>query len=79
MRKVSLLLALVAFSATASFANSKEVKPSFKKISPEKELVKKSCTVNVKYGKNDITITNTCDCTQKEACDGAYKVATILL
>lgn len=38
-----------------------------------------SCTVTVKIGKVSSTVTTTCDCTQKEACSAAYKLATLIL
>jgi hypothetical protein len=44
-----------------------------------KNAVKTSCTVSVKTGKYDVTITNSCDCSRKAACDGAYAVASLLL
>jgi hypothetical protein len=38
-----------------------------------------SCTVVVKFGKITSTVTSSCECTMKEACAAAYKLATILL
>jgi hypothetical protein len=36
-----------------------------------------SCTVTVQFGESTVTITNTCDCTQTAACDGAYAIARL--
>jgi hypothetical protein len=79
MKKISLLFAFMAFFGAASFANTKEVKPMDKKIVKKETLVKASCTVTVSYGSTTTKITTSCDCTQKQACDAAYKLATILL
>lgn len=35
------------------------------------------CTVSIKYGKTITTVTASCDCTMKEACEAAYKLAAV--
>lgn len=49
------------------------------KKASEDLLVVSSCKVSVSYGKTNITINYSCECSQKSACDIAYKIATILL
>jgi hypothetical protein len=35
------------------------------------------CTVSIKYGKIITTVTASCDCTMKEACEAAFKLAAV--
>lgn len=57
-----------------AFANGNIEKP----ISSDLEgFVETSCTVSVSFGDTNVSITATCDCTQTEACDRAYKVARL--
>jgi cell division inhibitor SulA len=79
MKKISLMLAFVALTATASFAKGSIKKPTNLKKMENKALVETSCTVSVKTGKYNATITWRCDCTRREACDMAYKLAGALL
>lgn len=79
MKKISLLFAFVALTATASFAKGSIKKSTNLKKIEKKALVETSCTVSVKSGKYNATITWTCDCTRREACDRAYKLAGALL
>ena len=85
MKKVSFLFAFVLLIATASNAetsNVKKVEPTSVTTEIEAEmLIKESCTVKVTTGGYESTITFTCqtDCTKKEACDKAYAAASFLL
>lgn len=45
--------------------------------SKSNEDAKSSCTVNVTTGGYNVTITVTCACTQKQACDKAYALASL--
>ncbi len=74
---MSVLLAIAALCSTASFANTKEVKPVTKNAINRKMPFTTSCTVTVAFKKTNVTITNSCTCTQTEACDGAYKIARL--
>lgn len=76
MRKISFLFAFVVLSATVSFANNTDKVPTIEKLIAKNNT---SCTVKVTPGGYNVTITNTCNCTAKQACDGAYKIATVLL
>lgn len=70
-----------------ALANNNEIKPTNNSgISKELVWIKKfkndtdkknSCTVTVKTGTRDVTITVTCECTTSSACNQAYAIATI--
>lgn len=77
MKKLSLVIAFAFFGATASFAKS-GISKSALKVKPT-AAVKTSCTVKVTSGKYDVSITITCDCTRRQACDVAYKLASVTL
>ena len=90
MKIKTLMMSLVlSIGCLAAFATSSDVTKQeplpFKSVHLLKatEIVSKpvvnTCTVTVKYGRTNITITNSCDCSMKEACAGAYRLATILL
>jgi hypothetical protein len=90
MKLKTIMLSLVlSIGSIAAFAASNNVAKletlPFKSVQFLKttEIVSKpvnnTCTVTVKYGKSNITITNTCDCSMKDACAGAYRLATIFL
>jgi hypothetical protein len=71
---------MAAFTS-AKAADQKEISP-FSKLQSSVIVSKpetSTCTVTVKYGKISSTITISCECTTKEACSAAYKLATILL
>ena len=83
---MSLALSIGCLAAFASSNDVAKMEPlPFKSVQLLKttEIVSKpvtnTCTVTVKYGKTNITITNSCDCSMREACNGAYQIATILL
>lgn len=84
---MSLLLSSCVISAFATSGEPNKQEPlPFKSLTSSlqsTEVVAKplstSCTVVVKFGKITSTVTSTCDCTMKEACASAYKLATILL
>lgn len=44
-----------------------------------KKLVETSCKVSVVTGKYKVSITATCTCTRRQACDKAYAIAGFLL
>lgn len=79
------LLAGTAYAFAGTNAKAVEAKKLVKteavKVSKpgitKTDMVKAACQVSVTYGKTTITISVSCDCTQKEACDAAYKIATI--
>jgi hypothetical protein len=79
------LLAGTAYAFAGTNAKAVEAKKLVKtevaKIAepriPKTDVVKAACQVSVTYGKTTVTISVSCDCTQKEACDAAYKIATI--
>jgi hypothetical protein len=77
MKKISLLFTFVALFATASFAKGSIAKSTMAKTIKQYVLVSSSCTVQVTSGKYDVKITVTCDCTGRQACDAAYKLASI--
>lgn len=71
MKKLILVCAMAV--GTMAFAKTGDVKTSNKII----KKVATSCTVTVKFGKSNVTITNSCTCSQTAACDGAYKIARL--
>lgn len=75
MKKLSLVIAFAFLGATASFAKSGISKSIIK--TKAVAAVETSCTVTVQFGKSKVTITNSCTCTQTQACDGAYKIARL--
>lgn len=44
-----------------------------------KDYQNQSCTITLKSSSRNVTVTASCDCTEKQACDAAYKVATLLM
>lgn len=92
--KTLLLTALFFAGAVSAFAGTNKEKVSVKseKAPVSKDSKQKvtahekstSCKVTVTY-KNDkgkvftSTVETTCDCTQKEACDAAYALASIAI
>lgn len=75
----------------AGTANAFAVSKAGLKIAPErkletltvsqlqKELLGSSCSVSVSSGSYKVSITISCDCTRRQACDAAYKLASIAL
>jgi hypothetical protein len=51
----------------------------YNKKPTEKKLEETSCTVSVVTGKYKVSITISCTCTRRQACDKAYAVAGFLL
>jgi len=41
------------------------------------KAVVNKCTVSIKYGKTITTVTASCECTMREACEAAFKLASI--
>lgn len=68
---------------TFAFANTNEVKPITNQINihsvmNETDFDKTAtCKVSVQVGDVTISITITCECTTKQACDKAYAVASL--
>jgi hypothetical protein len=92
MNAKTLLIGMFLIAGTASaFAGTnaktveakKLVKTEAVKVSKQgitkTAVMKAACQVTVTYGKTTVTISVSCDCTQKDACDAAYKIATIAL
>ena len=93
MKVKAVLFGMFLLAGTANaFANSdvkakKAIKPAktenIKFIESKKEIinpfVKAACTVTVAYGSTTVKISIECDCTQRQACDAAYKLATIAI
>lgn len=88
MKKISLSFLFLALFAVASFANNPVVpttpttnNSTEVQSTPQKDtqvdLV--SCKVSVTAGGSVITVTSTCECTQVQACDAAYKAIRIFL
>ena len=91
MKMKTLLIGMFLLAGTANvFAGTnakaaeakKLIKTETVKVSErkraEKDLLGEStCKVSVSFGKTTVTITVTCECTQVQACDAAYKIATI--
>lgn len=69
----------LAFMLVGTFTFANNSVENSTKLEKEKveTLAENSCTVTVKFGESNVTITNTCDCTQTQACDGAYKIARL--
>lgn len=67
---------------TFAFANTNEIKPIDNQMSLYSALndtdadKAATCKVTVKVGDVSISITVTCDCTTKQACDLAYAAAS---
>ena len=84
---MSVMLSTLTIGAFASsfFAHPSEPLPFYqiKAARALETIVTKpttsTCTVTVKVGKISSTVTTTCECTQKEACTAAYKLATIIM
>jgi hypothetical protein len=84
---MSIMLSTFAIGAFASSVNNVPSEPlpfhSIKGTQSITSIVSKpvtsTCTVTVKIGKIASTVTTTCECTQREACAAAYKLATIVL
>jgi|SRR5665647_27943 len=102
MKKISLLIAFVAFFGAASFASTSELNTEPAKVDNSVVITSNAttndiddaleayfnnmtCTVNVTWsngngGTVNLTVTNSCDnCTQQQACDGAYALISILI
>jgi hypothetical protein len=90
MKLKTIMLSLVlSIGSIAAFASSTDVakfetlpfKPGqwLKQSAIVSKPVVNTCTVTVKYGKTSITLTNSCDCTMRDACAGAYRLATFFL
>ena len=84
---MSFMLSAVTIGAFASTVKNVSSEPlpyhQIKAIHAMESIVSKpttsTCTVTVKIGKISSTVTTTCECTQREACAAAYKLATIIL
>lgn len=84
---LSFALSFCAAAAFASNAHSASQEPlPYKKamhLTEHTDIVSKpfsnTCTVTVSFGKISSTFTATCECTLKEACNAAYKMATMLI
>lgn len=84
---MSIMLSSLTIGAFASTVNNVQSEPlpfhQFKAAHSMEAIVSKpatsTCTVTVKIGKISTTVSASCDCTQKEACTAAYKLATIVL
>ena len=77
MKVKSLVVAMFLLAGSVNvFAESKVITQKAIKLNT---VTKTSCTVTVKTGKYNVSITNTCDCSRKTACDGAYAIASFLL
>jgi hypothetical protein len=83
MKLKSILVAFtMLFFVGASFAKASSKSISIAKVSKAKFIsvkVKNSCTIHLKSSSRDVTVTSTCDCTEKQACDRAYAVATFFM
>jgi hypothetical protein len=85
MMSLALSLSTMAVFASASPSDQKAPLPfsNLTKNLQHSVIVSKPetsvCTVTVKYGRISSTITISCECTTKEACASAYKLATLLL
>lgn len=91
MKVKSLLIALFLLAGTVTTFARRNVKGKEVNYSPKtktaqvaetkksEDVVQSTCKVTVEYGKTSVSITVTCECTQKESCDAAYKIATIAL
>jgi hypothetical protein len=84
---MSMLLSTFTIGAFASSIYNVPSEPlpfhSIKATQSMESIVSKpvtsTCTITVKVGKIASTVTTTCECTQREACAAAYKLATIIL
>lgn len=77
MKTKSLFVGLLLLAGTVDvFAVSNF---RIKKAVKLKNVVATSCSVTVRTGKYDVTVTSTCTCTRREACDVAYKAASFFL
>ena len=87
MKNVIFSLAFMLIG-TFAFANKNEVKPATNQIAKEvfvksentksENDKKNTCTVHITTPKGyDVTITISCDCTQQDACNAAYRVASL--
>ncbi|MFN9115722.1 MAG: hypothetical protein ACK5XN_37190 [Bacteroidota bacterium] len=84
---MSITLSIFSIGAFASSMNNAQSEPmpfhQLKASALMESIVSKpttsTCTITVKIGRISSTVTTTCECTQKEACAAAYKLATIIL
>lgn len=87
MKVKALLFAMFLLAGTVNaFAGTNDrglVKPEIVNIflskKVNKPITETSCTVSVKSGTYKVEITWTCDCTRRDACDKAYKLAGAML
>lgn len=88
--KIKTITMGLAFSlcAMASFASSnvdRKAEPlPFRPIAQivssaaiQDKAISNKCTVSIKYGKIITTVTASCECTMKEACEAAFKLAAV--
>ena len=73
--KVLLASLCLLIGTSTGFASSKSTTKNLLK----KKLEETSCTVSVVTGKYKDSITISCTCTRRQACDKAYAVAGFLL
>jgi hypothetical protein len=85
MMSFVLSICTVAVFAASASSDNREPLP-FKKALQQSEYsvivskpVTNTCTVTVAFGKITSTFTATCECTLRDACNAAYKMATILV
>jgi hypothetical protein len=73
-------MATFAFSNVNKKAEPLPFKPIVQAIASA-EITQKAefnkCTVSIKYGRIITTVTASCDCTMKEACEAAFKLAAV--
>ena len=73
--------AAVCFAANTS-AGKKEplpMKPSLSFALAAEKPIENTCTVTVQHGSVSNTVTASCDCTKYEACQAAFRLATIFM
>lgn len=68
---------------TFAFANSNEIKPIYNQMSVHSVMNETdadkaaTCNVTIVVGTVTMSITVTCECTTKQACDKAYAIASL--
>ncbi|MEA5405471.1 hypothetical protein VB776_21205 [Arcicella sp. DC2W] len=77
MKTKSLFVGLLLLVGTVDVFAASNI--GIKKTTKSKNLIATSCSVTVRTGKYDVTVTSTCTCTRREACDVAYKAASFFL
>ncbi|MBU6158133.1 MAG: hypothetical protein KGP35_03785 [Bacteroidetes bacterium] len=86
MKTLLMSLALV-FTAAVSFAASTTtaqqgplpMKPILSLSVLAEKPIEQTCTVSVTHGSVTNTVTASCDCTKYEACQAAFRLATLFM